>query len=293
MEYLAVINRDKKKIPEWLRKELENLGKVVYVRGRIENILERESYDAVVAVGGDGTHSAVINYAIDNNTPVVLVAWGSGGDFAKALGIENKSEKDARKVLRSLREGTFREGRFDVLEFESDAGKRYSTVGVHIGLFAATINMSAGWKRAVKSVLKGKAYIPLGILTLLTYKEVPGEIHVNGRRIYKGRITTVHIANSPYTAAGALVSPESRIDDGRFEFMIANIRKYEGAILAEKMKKGEHIGERGIHYITGARWGKIILERPADIGYDGEYFGKTEKVKVKIKEKAARILLPT
>ena len=59
-----------------------------------------EKPDAIVSLGGDGTHHYVLNGIVGSEIPLGIIPAGSGNDFAKGLGIPTQT-RAAAEVLRA------------------------------------------------------------------------------------------------------------------------------------------------------------------------------------------------
>lgn len=58
----------------------------------------QEGYDAVIAVGGDGTLNEVVNGAVGTDVPVGLIPLGTGVDFSRTAGLP-RSPSEALDVI--------------------------------------------------------------------------------------------------------------------------------------------------------------------------------------------------
>ncbi len=280
MKIISVVN---KKIPEKLKNELSSIGKLLFVNGSIEKILESSDFELVISVGGDGTHSAVFNWLLNNEleTPVFTLPWGSGNDFAKELGIE---QNKVFEYLEMLKNEEFYVRRFEVIEAEVEGKVFYSIVGLHFGIFAKVTEENP-INVFLKKIFGRKAYEIIGLAIIPFFK--PDFVSSGA---FKGSIWAAQLANTKFTGGGIPVMPFNNIFDGRFAFIFASsaIPRWELPLELLDLKKGKHIGKSG-YYWRFLR--KVKLEGDFLLAYDGEFIGRTSEVKARIKEKAGSAIV--
>jgi len=59
-----------------------------------------KKYEAVVAVGGDGTVNEVVNGIVDTSAKLGILPIGSGNDYAKIVGLSKNLKKDLKVLHR-------------------------------------------------------------------------------------------------------------------------------------------------------------------------------------------------
>jgi diacylglycerol kinase family enzyme len=103
----------------------------------------------------------------------------------------------------------------------------------------------------------------------------PREVTVTGeRREFRGRATTLVIANCQWNRAGVRVSPRSFPGDGTFELSIWTGPKSDAFRLLPRMFQGEHLPHPRIaeHRVRHVR---VEGERPLAVEADGVWLGWT------------------
>jgi YegS/Rv2252/BmrU family lipid kinase len=181
-------------------------------------ITEKENYDIIVAIGGDGTINEVGNALRNSNCAMGIIPVGSGNGFARHLKIPLKIKK-AIKVINRYNVKEIDTGLVNGLPFVSTCGFGYDA---HI---AVTFN--AYRKRGFLSYAKlvKKDYKP--------YEPLNFEVHINQQII---PVTTFMftVTNASEFGNGFVISPDSKIDDGQFEIVCLDKVKAKDVLLLAK-----------------------------------------------------------
>ena len=164
-------------------------------------------FDAVVAVGGDGTVFEVLNgifsHPDDKRPSLGVVPMGTGNAFAREFDLFPENWKEAvERMCRGrarpvdVGEISCREGRFYFLNI---AGMGFAT--------------AAGLK-ARKLKFVGKAAYTLGTLwETIGLKSYPLQVKLDGREVEQENVL-VEVSNSSYTGSSFLIAPQALVDDG-------------------------------------------------------------------------------
>ncbi len=230
-------------------------------RGHAMELAAAASADVVIAVGGDGTVHEVANGLIKSGSPAVLgvVPFGTGSDFARALGLPRDPVAAARALI------TARPRRIDVGEVNGRCFLTISGVGFD-GEVAQQVN---AWPK----VFGGTLMYVLGILkNLVTYSPVDVEIVLDGTP-QRERLFLIAVGNTAWNAGGMWLVPSARPDDGVFDVVIAGpLTKFETLLVLPKVFSGRHLGHPKIRQAQ-ARTIQITGSRPLAIQADGESIG--------------------
>ncbi|MEX2690650.1 MAG: diacylglycerol kinase family protein [Candidatus Njordarchaeum guaymaensis] len=110
------------------------------------------------------------------------------------------------------------------------------------------------------------------------------EIIVGNKRIFLGRIFTIHFGNMPTTRGGIPVTPIAKLSDGKIDMLLAKgITRLEGLKTLPKVLKGEHLSRPAVIYGQFHEV-RVLMERN-HIAVDGEYLGMTNKVEISFVKK--------
>ena len=186
--------------------------------------LAREAAEAgrelIVAVGGDGTFSEVVNGVMlsgrAGDVRVGLVAQGTGGDFRRSLGIDH----GLRQYLEAIASG--RERKVDVgrLTYRDDDGSTKQRFFVNIvsagmgGLVDRYVEATPGW------VPGSVAYYSAALRAIVRCPEA----QVRSRYTFDGQeeertlpSRVIAVCNGAYFGSGMHMAPMARVDDGTLE----------------------------------------------------------------------------
>src|SRR5262249_54219912 len=174
----------------------------------------------VIAVGGDGTVSEVVNGLMlasqrREDLTLGIVPSGTGADLARSLGIPKAQEE----ALRLLVEGQRRA--FDVgrVEFALESGSS----GVRYFANIASIGLEGVVDRKIPSAprfLGGRfAYIWASIAASWGFR--PQRVVLRSGAVELERtVVAAVLANGRFFGGGMQIAPDARLDDGRLELVI-------------------------------------------------------------------------
>lgn len=251
----------------------------------------RRDLDALIVVGGDGMVHLGLQICANTKLPLGIVAAGSGNDAAVSFGLP---VHEVGAAVRRLNEGL--EGDVGV----SDLGKLTGPLIEEPGdprYFALVL--SAGLDAAVAAYGRNLKY-PRGPMKYkyATMREVPRFRPYGARVVAKGLefdsgCTLIAVANSRIFGGGLVASPNSRMNDGFLEVVIAeNIGRLGVLKIFPKLSDGSHIKDPRI---TVTQVTEVLISQgyhgaklPAAFA-DGELVG-SEPLKVTVAPKALRVL---
>lgn len=173
----------------------------------------------VVAVGGDGTASEVIDGLLDEGklrdpeSTFGFIPRGTGGDLRRTLGLAENLQEAAR-ALASDRTVVADLGRVAFVGHDGSKHLRHfanvSGVGVS-GLVVRKVN------DGVKLPSGKLSFMLASARALLGWSDRPVRWRADGGPWQETRITALSVCNGRYFGGGMMVAPEARMDDGLFE----------------------------------------------------------------------------
>lgn len=236
----------------------------------------REGSRLVIAAGGDGTVSEIINGIARTDVRLGVIPAGTGDVLAKELGIPAHRPLEACKIIIKGKTKQIDLGQADERHFVLMAG---------IG-FDAQVVKEVDPK--VKRLLKDLAYPLTGIKTLLTYKPSPLNITFDGRST-EGYF--VVIGNARYYGGRFSITRQGEIDDGLLDVCVFKgnttasfVRYVEGVITGTHLRFGD------VDYYK-AKHISVLSETPVFVQTDGEVIGKTP-MEFSIAPQALTVLVP-
>ena len=230
----------------------------------------------VIAVGGDGTVSEVVNGFFDGTQPVAagvvlgIIPLGTGSDLCRTLGLP----LEERAALEVIRRGATRRIDLESARFETLEGRPGQRLGVNItsfgmgGLVAARANRASKW-------LGGKALFQWTTLrTALTFRGNTVRLRLDGRELPPVKITNVAVGNAQFHGAGMWACPRAVVDDGLLDvtvFRYLTLLEIVGAF--PRLYNGKIYEHPKVEFHR-ARRGEATAEEPAYLEVDGEPVGR-------------------
>jgi diacylglycerol kinase (ATP) len=241
----------------------------------------KDGYDAVIAMGGDGTIGAVIRGIAGSKMPLGIIAAGTMNDIARSLGIPD----DLKEACALIASGHTR--KLDLGQISTRKRKKFYFFMV------AAIGLTATLYPEISDVPQGKlAGIKDAVMTILNYKTNPTvNLTLDDESKIEVETMLVTIANTPITGAKNLVAPDASMEDG-----LLDIAVYPGFTKVELLSyfvKSAHEGSTPDGRIQRYRARKITVKTSPklDIAAEGIILGKGS-AKIKLLPGALRVLAP-
>lgn len=235
-----------------------------------------DGYDAVVAIGGDGTANEVASALLYTSVALGIIPIGSGNGLARGLSIPVAVRRAARLLL----DGTTR---------VIDAGciqDRHFFIVTGIG-FDALIGKLFD-DRSLRGPLP---YFYIGVREFFFYRPEMFTLEFNGRKLTV-RALLVTIANTKQWGNGVYVAPQAEPDDGLLDICILHRIGLLRAIWhLPKLFTGkiDKIREYERYQATSVR---ILREKPGPFHVDGEPVDAPVNLNVHIKKDALTVIVP-
>src|SRR5438067_11523460 len=175
----------------------------------------RESRPVVVAVGGDGTLNEVVNGFFRNGAPIptssklAMIPLGTGGDFRRPLRIPS----DPRQAIHGLRSGAAR--RLDACRVPRQTSDGATAVRHFINIDDAGLGGDVVYQVKRGSKRLGALTYKVGSgLALLTYKNKPMTMVIDGSTHELAKAQQVVVANCQFFGGGMQMAPSASPTDG-------------------------------------------------------------------------------
>jgi YegS/Rv2252/BmrU family lipid kinase len=213
-----------------------------------------EGRTRVVAVGGDGTMSAVVDGlassgAQPGQVTLALVNAGSSGDFCRFLGLPPGSDAS----LAALRDGRSRLvdiGRITDLSAAPAAPVHFLNVA-NAG-FSGEVTLAMQRSRLKRLVGARLAYVPVILGLLRRYPGARLRLTLDGAQDLEARVSMLAVANGQYFGAGMWIAPQARVDDGRFDVVLV---RQDGRIRQSDLRliySGRHLAHPAVEVFRAA-----------------------------------------
>jgi diacylglycerol kinase (ATP) len=237
--------------------------------------------DALFIAGGDGTVNEAMNGLSTaqalGDLAVGIIPFGTGNDFAAALGIPTDTDA-ALEVLLAGREVRVDLGRVNGRVFVNTSG------GGFIGEVSVAVTPQ------LKTIAGRLAYVIGGAQALLEFDPVSASIVIQpGDLRLTQELYAFAVCNSRLIGGGRLIAPNAVIDDGLLDVcLIESMSALEFVALARKVAQGQHVADPRVTYFQASAL-DIELAREINVNTDGEVFGVT-RCEYRVLTRAARFL---
>ena len=230
-----------------------------------------DGYDAVIAMGGDGTAHEVANglLQVASPPPLALLQTGTGRDLSRLLALPDSLEAQARLIARGETQridvGYCRHMNADQIQEE-----RAFLLLAGAGFTSAVIDRSLGLKRW----LGGPAYFAAAILELFRAQAAPARLTLDGAA-EQVAVVEMMVLNAPWVGGGMYAGPGANAQDGWLEVLIVQeMSRWRLLNVVLRVYRGAHIEQPGIRYGTTKQ---VVIEPEVTmpVSVDGEVVGQT------------------
>lgn len=240
-------------------------------------------YDAVFALGGDGTVMEVAGALAGSGCLVGVLAGGTGNLLARALGIPLRVKHAVPALL-------------DGQELRMDLGRlgsgRCFSVAAGVGIDAQMVRETPPWLKRRLGVL---AYALMGsraaLRAVIRRQYFEARLTVDGK-VYERRAAAVMVANFGAVLGRRItLGPEIRMDDGQLDGCIfAPDTLWDALRIFWRMVRGKFGDDPNMLYARGRAF-TVETTPIIDAQADGELLGPTPFTAT-VEPFAARLLVP-
>ncbi len=235
----------------------------------------KAGYDAVIAMGGDGTIGVVIRGIAGTKTRLGIIPAGTSNDIASSLGIP----EDLKQACELIASGHTRRLDLGVISTKKRKDFYFFSI-VAIGLTATIYPM-------IKEVPEGKLNgLKEAIQTFFRFESRPTVyLTLGDDSEVEVQTMLVTIANTPLIGLRNLVAPDASMDDGLLDISVyPNFSKAEVLSYFARTVRENDVPDGRIQRYR-ARKIKIKTDPKLDIAAEGILLGKgTAKIKVLARE---------
>lgn len=236
----------------------------------------RQGAERVVAIGGDGTISEVVNGFFEDGAPINpdaalgVLPFGTGGDFRKTAHLP----KDVVRAARVLARGKTRRIDAGLLEHLDRDGAPVSRVFINIASFGISgmvdryVNETSKrlgglFSFAVATVRAAARYKNQRVRLVFDDDEASAEELV---------INTVAVANGRYFGGGMQIAPMAELDDGWFDVVaLGDFGFSDFLVNGHHIYTGSHIGMDGVTHRRAKKfYAEPVDAEEVELDVDGE-----------------------
>ncbi len=237
---------------------------------------EREGFDVVYAVGGDGTVHETAKRLIGRAPALGVLPIGSGNGFARHIGLPLDPETSLRACAGA---------RIVPIDTAEVNGEPF------IGVMGIGFDALVAERFASSSVRGLRTYVQEGVLAFTRFRADDYEITTNGRTI-RQRAFVVAIANSGQYGNNARIAPLASVRDGLLDVVIVDEAPLLRALLLlPHLFRGTINRAADVHTMQTT---EVTIRRPAAgaAHLDGEPYQLPAELHVRIRPLSLKVLVP-
>lgn len=171
-----------------------------------KELSNKDDCQGIIAVGGDGTFSEVLN-GIDTNIPLGLVSSGSGNDFMRTFAPKKSIEEQLQPILEN------KTRKIDYIQVNDRRSLNVAGTGFDVDILIR--------EEKLRKFLKGSfSYYTALIMTLFTMKFRNFKLTVDDKIEINEPCLIMSMANGRYFGGGMPISLDSSLDDGFMDLTI-------------------------------------------------------------------------
>lgn len=238
-----------------------------------------ERCDAIYVAGGDGTLNVALRTLVSLSAPlppIGVIPFGTGNDFAKALGLGEEPEA----ALAALVEG---------LVIDADIGTLNDRPFANTSAGGFIADVSATLTEGLKDAAGKLAYLIGGARALFGTEPFTARLSVAGapQTVGSGPIDVQMFAvcNSGFIGGGFVLAPHARIDDGLLDVLVVpQMPMLEFVAVLQRLAAG---GDPAHPHVMRFRASQFALEfnRRVHVNTDGELF-EAERCRYQVRRAA-------
>lgn len=259
---------------------------------RIAREAVRAGVERVVVAGGDGTLSEVasglLSAGLGDRAEIGLLPLGTGGDFARTLGIP----RDLDGAIACVAAGKVRRTDAGRVRYLDESGREATAHFVNVaslgisGLTVQLVNRTTKLFGGTVSFLVGT------VRSIARYRCRDVSIRVDGGLVHEGPLILATAANGRYFGGGMQVAPGARTDDGLLDVVtIPELSKLQLIAKLPLIYAGGHLREPAVRLHRGRVVEMDAVPGTVYLDIDGEPLG-TLPARVEILPAAVSLLGP-
>ena len=224
----------------------------------LKNALTSTQFDLLICVGGDGLVHDLLPVLLEFELPLLVVAAGTGNDFARTLGLYRKRVPTLLDLPTKSASTRMDVGMIYHSSFETPF------VQILSAGFDSVVNERANSFSRVKGKIK---YIAAVMQKVWRFRAVDFEISIDGVRQSR-RAMMICVANGKSYGGGMQIVPQAKNNDGYLDVMLVEeVNPLQLLTVFPRVFLGSHVKHPKVHFVTG----REILISGATMAYaDGE-----------------------
>ena len=247
---------------------------------RIEAL--EDGYELVVCSGGDGTLDEVVTGMMrrpeEKRIPIGYIPAGSTNDFAKSLGLPQKMEDAAARIMAGKR-------------FPCDIGAFNQDYFVYIAAFGIFTDVSYQTDQQMKNVLGHMAYILEGMKRLTNITSYKMKLRWEDREVEDDFLFGMVTNSRSVGGFKSIIGTEVVLDDGVFE--VTFIKRPKNLLELNETLTALVLAEIDERYMYSFRTSRLTVEAEAEVPWtlDGEYGGDHKTAVIEDRKQALEFIV--
>lgn len=252
-------------------------------------------YDAVIMVGGDGTHHGVLDVLAGGETPLGLVPLGTANDLAAEHGIPSDLEAACAII---------REGCRTTIDLVRTQGKTFATAGgmglcTDVALGVCEARKRSRLFHAFMRLVGGAIYQLYLLFTVLFSRRLGYRFTLidDGGEAREVEAYMALFMNQAFLGQNFQAAPGANNRDGKLDVMLIKKvpgRRFERLGLLRTLAttlEGKHVGRPDVELLRAER---IEVRSPTPVAFfaDGELVGTACRFEFKTLKRALPLLVP-
>ena len=239
----------------------------------------RDNYDAIIAVGGDGTVNEVARGLIGHPTAMGIVPNGSGNGLARHLTYSMNINKSVTQLTKAHKTA------IDIIRVNGTPC--FNIAGVGFDAHVAQLFQSTKSRGLIN-------YMLISAKEFMTYDYPCLKITTDEKTYECERAFSLTLANASQLGNNAVVAKDADLSDGMMDLCL--IAKYPLWYLPVATTR---LFSQSLHrsrYFSGGRSGKVVVDLPDQkevaVQIDGEPLTTTNPITFEIEPLALNVLIP-
>lgn len=227
----------------------------------------------IISVGGDGTLKLVAESMLNSSLPIGVLPAGSANGMAKELGIGT----DPQKALEIIVKGTVK--KIDLIRINDELCIHLSDIGFNAFVVKTFERFS---KRGMWS------YIKAALRVLFRHRHM--EVTIAGeKQAIRREAAMVVLANATKYGTGAVINPNGKLDDGKFEIIVIKKIAFSEIIKMMITHKDFDPSKTELFTTSGV---EVHSRHRVHFQVDGEYLGKIYSLQAECLPGALQVIVP-
>jgi diacylglycerol kinase (ATP) len=244
----------------------------------------RAGFDLVVAAGGDGTISGVVDGLAALTAPprLGLLPLGTGNDLARTLAIPLDPEGAVDALLAEV------ERPLDLIAVASDDGTRTSAINVAAGGFSGEVDEALTPER--KRRWGPLAYVWTALQVVPEIQPFRTRLAFDGGPVVEVDALNIIVANGRTVAGGRAVAPLANPEDGLLDVVVVRHgNTIDLARIAARLLRGDYLED---DFVSMRRAAAVRIDADPAMPWnaDGELFARAG-VEFAVRPRALRVLV--